>query len=233
MPPFEFAAPVKAVQHFAALYLCVDKPGRKEWLDAQALGAPVWSVLRTIAKGQPLGSPGEPISDFWTAEEADADCRAHQHASDAASRGDLFAVRRSSLHDLVVEEAVAVDEARELSFRRAEQQRRRRIGHQRDRDLYWLPVMAFETEEGAMPEDIGPTYDFTDPAVRDRFGVHEPLPIIDDEIFLAVLNRLQAHGWDLSPLIGRLTPELFWERYGYAFDRLVDDYELLGQRPES
>ncbi len=71
-------------------------------------------------------------------------------------------------------------------------------------------------------------YDLVDGSVSVKFGceLHEDGNPIDN-IWFQVLEVIQDHGYDITPLMGRMSERRFWEEYNDSVDRIIEDFELL------
>ncbi len=235
-PGHGFRHPENAVRHYAALYLTLEVDDRAGWLESAPLDDQVYSVGRTIRRGAYLDGHAEPIRDFWSPTAAAEHCASCQRASDSSEHGDLFTVTNRPLRELVVEEAAGREEDRTAYKRSAEQRRRRRMGMRSDPDAYWSPILEYAEEGRKMTEEWGPIVDLADPAILAELGVTSATSIEDldmlEMIYVDAVAYLQWRGWDITKLLGTLTPDLFWDRYGRTFERMIDDYELSDQSPQ-
>ena len=47
-----------------------------------------------------------------------------------------------------------------------------------------------------------------------------------DNIYFQTLELLQEYGYDISPLVGRLSEREYWEEYRDTIDRIIDEFGL-------
>jgi hypothetical protein len=70
-------------------------------------------------------------------------------------------------------------------------------------------------------------YDLYDGTVAIKFGcelTEDGKPY--DNIYFQILEVLQENGYDLTPLVGRMSERRFWEEYNDSIERIIEEFGL-------